>query len=233
MSKIILNIPHSSTSGIFGELGRWPRNYDFVNNCVNQLTDTYTDFIFSTNNENVKTFVFPLSRFVCDVERLVDDPMENIGQGIIYTHYKGYKRDELDEVVTNELINCYFNYLRSIENEIENGTILIDCHSFTQSKDDDPDICIGFNDDWSYDSSVVKIIADEFCNSGYSVRFNEPFSNSITPETEKQNYKSVMIEVNKRVYMNTNTQKLNTNPRQWMRWFGCMDRIYNKLGIFS
>lgn len=229
MSKIVLNIPHSSTYGIFGELGKWPKNYDFVNNCVNQLTDTYTDFIFQTNNENVKSFIFPLSRFVCDVERLINDPLENIGQGIIYTNYKGYKRGELEETIKNELISTYVNYLKNIENEIEDGTILIDCHSFTQAKDDEPDICIGYNDDWSYDNKIVKIIADEFTNSGYSVKFNYPFSNSITPETEKHNYKSVMIEVNKRVYMDINTLKLNTNPRQWMRWFGCMERIYDKL----
>ena len=229
MSKIILNIPHSSTYGIFGELGKWPRNYDFVNNCVNTLTDSYTDFIFSTENENVKSFVFPLSRFVCDVERLVNDPLENIGQGIIYTNYKGYKRGELDENIKAELINTYFNHLRNIENEIEDGSILIDCHSFTQTQNNDPDICIGFNNDWSYDSKVVQTIVNEFNNSGYSVKMNEPFSNSITPETEKQNYKSVMIEVNKRIYMNTNTMQLNNNPRQWMRWFGCMERIYDKL----
>ena len=229
MSKIVLNIPHSSTNGIFGELGKWPRNYDFVNNHVNKLTDSYVDFIFNTQNENVKTFVFPLSRFVCDVERLVNDPLEKEGQGILYTNYGGYERGELGEEIRNELIDIYLNYLKSIETEIEDNTILIDCHSFTQTKDDDPDICIGFNNDWSYDKNVVDTIVKEFKDSGYSIKINEPFSNSITPETEKHNYKSVMIEVNKKVYMDVNTLKLNTNPRQWMRWFGCMERIYEKL----
>lgn len=38
-----------------------------------------------------------------------------------------------------------------------------------------------------------------------------------------------MIEVNKRIYMDNNTLLLNKNARQWMRWYGCLERIYRKL----
>ena len=101
------------------------------------------------------------------------------------------------------------------------------CHSFT-SKLHNCDICIGFNNDFSYDKDIVDIIINEFTKSGYSVAVNEPFSNSITPKADV-NYKSVMIEVNKKVYMNETTLKLNPNSRQWMRWFGCMERIYKNI----
>ena len=78
MEKIVFNIPHSSVNGIFDEYGKWPRNPHFINECVNKWTDWYTDFLFATTNEQVVSVVFPYSRFVCDVERLDDDPMESI-----------------------------------------------------------------------------------------------------------------------------------------------------------
>ena len=56
---------------------------------------------------------------------------------------------------------------------------------------------------------------------------NEPYSNSLSPETGFT-YKSLMIEVNKRIYM-TRNGKLNPNSRQWMRWFGCINRIYDTI----
>ena len=37
-----------------------------------------------------------------------------------------------------------------------------------------------------------------------------------------------MTEVNKRVYM-TRICTLNPNSRQWMRWFGCINRIYDTI----
>ena len=225
MRNIILNIPHSSINGVFDDnIGGWEKNPFFINDCVHELTDWYTDFLFKTQNPMVKSVVFPYSRFVCDVERLENDEMESQGQGIIYTHYKGYERGEVNEKLLFELREKHHNELVK---DIKENDVIIDCHSFT-SKLHNCDICIGFNNDFSYDKDIVDIIINEFTKSSYSVAVNEPFSNSITPKTDV-NYKSIMIEVNKKVYMNETTLKLNYNPRQWMRWFGCMERIYHKI----
>ena len=94
-SKIVLNIPHSSLNGIFDKnIGQWPCNSYFMNECINKWTDWFTDFLFMqlSKEENVDTIVFPFSRFVCDVERLKNDPLEIEGNGIIYTQFNGYKR---------------------------------------------------------------------------------------------------------------------------------------------
>ena len=67
-NKIVLNIPHSSVNGIFDvNIGRWPYNQYFVNECVKKWTDWFTDFLFLglSRQENVKTIVFPYSRFLC------------------------------------------------------------------------------------------------------------------------------------------------------------------------
>ena len=75
--NIVLNIPHSSNQGVFDpEIGAWPTNPYFINDCVNKWTDWWTDFLFQTANERVKSFVFPYSRFVCDAERLDNNPMK-------------------------------------------------------------------------------------------------------------------------------------------------------------
>lgn len=226
MRKIVLNIPHSSINGIFDhEIGKWPHNVHFYNECVRFHTDWYTDLLFATHNPNVETFVFPYSRFVCDVERLDDDPLEKIGQGVLYTKFNGYERGKLSENTQNYLFTQRSEYYCKLIRELgEDNCMLIDCHSFSNEIAPNIDICIGYNDDWSYDKEVVDIIANEFKASGYKVAFNKPYSNSLTPATLLR-YASVMIEVNKRIYMDESTLLLNPNTRQWIRWKGCWERI--------
>ena len=75
---------------------------------------------------------------------------------------------------------------------------LLDCHSFTQADEDAPDICIGFNGDFSYDERIVDLLLKEFNSSGYSTALNKPYANTLTPVKDKE----------------------------WMRWYGCLGRIY-------
>lgn len=59
--------------------------------------------------------------------------------------------------------------------------MLIDCHSFP-SNEADIDICIGYNEDWSKPNDfTLNLVRDTFKNAGYSVVFNKPYSNSISP----------------------------------------------------
>ena len=92
-----------------------------------------------------------------------------------------------------------------------NKILLIDCHSFSAHPNllnptpPDIDICIGYNDDETrpYTKTIDNIV-QYFKSLGYKVGINEPFSNSKTfPVPVK--YHSVMIEVNKRLYMNERT----------------------------
>lgn len=227
MKDIVLNIPHSSVYGIFDHrFGRWSVSPYFVNDIVRKWTDWYTDYLFIRNNPNIRSVVFPYSRFVCDVERLENDEMEEIGQGIAYTSFDGYKR-ELNSEQFDNIKRLWNSHQDNLIKCIDKDTILIDCHSFP-SEIKNVDICIGHNVDWSYDGKIVSLITTEFEKMGYSIAINNPYSNSITPKTNVE-YKSVKIEVNKRVYMNEETLKLNPNIRQWMRWSGTLNRIYNKL----
>jgi len=226
MEKIVLNIPHSSVNGIFDTYGKWPRNPHFINDCVNKWTDWYTDFLFATTNDKVVAVVFPLSRFVCDVERLDNDPLEQEGQGILYRHFGGYSRGMLSSTESKYLLKLRNDHLDKLRNHLTPYSVLIDCHSFP-AEQYDCDICIGFNDDQSYDETLVNLVRRKFEEMHYKVSLNTPYSNSITPSTGFT-YKSLMIEVNKRVYMEKSGM-LSPNSRQWMRWYGCMNRIYKAI----
>lgn len=183
--------------------------------------------LFRSDNENVKSFVFPYSRFVCDAERLENDPMEKIGQGIIYTSFDGYKRKELSDENIAKLLDARQKHLDRISGSLTEESVLVDCHSFPQDMSD-ADICIGFNDDWSYNEKITSAVIDIFTMHGYKVSINEPFSNSLTPKTDFP-YTSVMIEVNKKVYMNEERMSLKRDTGQWTRWCDCIGEVYNKI----
>ncbi len=226
---IVLNIPHSSSFGVFDEtIGRWPVGPGFYNECVRKLTDWYTDILFHPEDKEIKSIVFPYSRFVCDVERLDDDPMESIGQGILYTKYQGYTRGIFTSKERENILQLRTNHRRKLSQALSEDAVLIDCHSFPSEFDLKTDICIGFNDDWSYDERLVDMIKSEFEHAGYHVSLNKPYSNSITPQCSFP-YKSVMIEVNKKVYMDEYHLLLNNNPEWWENWSNCINRIYQKI----
>ena len=229
--NIVLNIPHASINGVFDpKYGGWPCNQYFVNNCLNRWTDWYTDFLFSTLSEqkDVSTVVFPYSRFVCDAERLENDPLEEIGQGIIYKEYDNHKRNDMTEKQIKETLRLWEQHQKSLKKHIKSpNTVLIDCHSFPSDLSD-CNICIGHNDDWSYNGKIVNGIVKIFKGMGYTVEINKPFSNSITPQMPFP-YTSLMIEVNKRVYMNESTLCLEYSALKWTRWAGTLRRIYEFL----
>lgn len=224
--RIILNIPHSSITGIFdNKIGGWNPEPEFINGCVNVWTDWWTDSLFYSNNPLVKTFVFPYSRFVCDVERLENDPMEIKGQGIIYTRFNEFQRNQLSVGTINKLLDLRSVYLKSISNALNESSVLIDCHSFPGYLSE-TEICIGFNANESCDEHIIEIVKNVCIKHGYKVSLNTPFSNSITPETNFS-YPSLMIEVNKKVYMNENA--ITLKPEGFKRLRGCINEIYNDI----
>ena len=65
-----------------------------------------------------------------------------------------------------------------------------------------------FNEDWSKPAkSTIELAVNLFEENGYKVGINEPYSNSETPDCPFQ-YQSMMLEVNKRTYMDQNSLHL-------------------------
>lgn len=219
--KIVLNVPHSSIDsyqeGWLGVVNMFP--------IVKRWTDWHTDILFSSNDRCVSMVRYDKSRFYCDVERLMNDPMEKIGQGIIYKEFEGFKRDVSSSLHDKLMYDYHLHRQRLSYNITSDKVLLIDCHSFPSDLSD-VDICIGFNSDWSMDIDVVNYLVDAFKAHGYTIGINAPYSNSITPPSEFE-YVSVMIEVNKRVYLDEDS--LLIKPTQFTKLKQLLHDIYLSL----
>ena len=195
--NIVLNIPHASVGGL--GVAKW--------NKVRKWTDWFTDVIFVPDDQSgVKSVVADYSRYVVDVERLLDDPMNEIGQGIIYTKFNGLQRTISDEEQLG-MIAYYYSYIKQLKSMLNEHSLLIDCHSFPSGLSD-VDVCIGVNEDWSRPTEfLIELVMEFFKQAGYKVALNTPFSNAIAPPTNFR-YDSIMIELNKRIYINEDTLEL-------------------------
>ena len=211
--RIVLNEPHASIEGLYdNQLSFWNIDERFINDIVLKWTDWHTDFLFhGYRSEKIRTVRFPYSRFIVDAERLWDDPLEQHGQGIVYKQFDGYTRTVPEENEAQLLGLWHWHQQRLRENLCE-GALLLDCHSFP-SEMSDVDICIGFNEDWSKPhKDIVELAVNLFEDNGYKVGINEPYSNSETPDCPFT-YQSMMLEVNKRAYMEDGSLHLRRNTK--------------------
>ena len=205
--NIVLNIPHSSIDGL--TTTKWNNKAALLSE-VRRWTDWYTDIVFVPDMRNgIKTVVADYSRFVVDVERLPNDPMEKIGQGILYTDFNGMHRP-IEQEEEQGMIAYYMGYIKTLKEMLNEHSLLIDCHSFPSDLSE-LDICIGVNEDWSRPSDfIIDLVVEFFKKEGYKVSVNSPYSNAIAPETNFV-YNSIMIEINKRVYLNEQSLELTDN----------------------
>ena len=221
-TNIVLNIPHSSINGFSDG---WSSYSDLFKE-VKRLTDWHTDILFKPEPcLDIKSIVFSHSRFKVDVERLENDPLEAIGQGIIYREMNGCIREVSNE---NELMELYKLHHAKINESVVDGSVLIDCHSFSSSTCKDVDVCIGFNsDDTKPSSEMLDMIVSEFNRyvPKSRIAFNDPFSNSIVATNGKK-HTAFMIEFNKSLYMNEDTLELKSD---WYKYNAIMNSIYRKL----
>lgn len=218
--KTILNIPHSSP--LFPNLNEFRKwnNSEVLKRHIHDWTDWHTIELFSRSN--LTSVVYPYSRFYMDVERLWNDVLEKQGQGVIYTDFFGMKRIDNKENHKNE----YFEHIKKYQDAgLEKNCVLVDCHSFPSFVAKDIDVCIGYNNDESLDKYIVDMVCGVFEKNGYVVCANFPYANSLTP-IKPLNYKSFMIEINKKTYMNEETLEINSG---YKKLYKTLDKIYANL----
>lgn len=213
----VIHIPHSSTYIPDDEIASFYSDKLRVN--MEQLTDWKTDVIFDV--PKITKMFTPFSRLFCDVERFDDneEPMFKYGRGFYYTHgFDGTLIREVDEERKSRIYNEY--YMRhhelleyEVSNKIEkNGVCTIfDCHSFNEepispnvSDPMSPDICIGA-DEYHTPKYLLDYTVNYWSNLGYTVSVNNPYSGCIIPKNfyrNNPNVQGIMIEINKRLYMN-------------------------------
>lgn len=209
--KLVLNEPHASLEGLYDvDKSYWDVDADFLNDVVIKWTDRHTDYLFhGLKDDRIKTVRFPYSRFVVDAERLWNDPLESVGQGIVYKNFDGHRRTVPSQSEQN-LLGLWKWHQHRLSSQLSEGALLLDCHSFPEELSD-VDICIGFYEDWSKPSNAtIEMAVNHFLDCGYKVGVNTPYSNSETPDGPFH-YHSMMLEVNKRAYLRPKCIHLSSN----------------------
>lgn len=234
MKKIILHIPHSSTF--------IPTRKDYLvsstelRNEVIKLTDWYTDDLFQ--HKNAISIITPFSRLFCDVERFPNDKdeiMSKYGMGMFYTTLDNGKILRKDDKITrSKIFNQFYQkhhkkLLQKVEKvlKINKKCLIIDCHSFSdvpferdiKKKLPRPDIDIGIDN--FHTSKILLNIVKKYCEkNGLSFKINEPYSGTIIPlkyYRKNKQLQSIMIEVNRRLYLEKNSNKKNKNYKKVKR----------------
>lgn len=225
--NIILHIPHSSKTIPEKEKQHLLVSDQELETELLKMTDLYTDELFEFEHAQVTTLRFPISRLIVDPERFIDDQQEAMsskGMGVIYTKTSDGKKlkEPLSTAHREYLINTYYHHHhRQLANMVhsslktEKQPLIIDCHSFPgfplpyefEQNTERPDICIG-TDDYHTPKMLTDMLIGKLKEYDLEVALNSPFSGSIVPmefyKTEPRVH-SVMIEVNRSLYMDEDT----------------------------
>ena len=210
--NIILHIPHSSIL--------IPSDCQFLISKsdlaleIHNMTDHKTDTLFVL--EGARRIVFPVSRLVVDPERFIEDSMESLGMGVVYTHTAdGRPLRHISEAERQELIDIYYHpHHHKLTQMVDaclaeyDSCLIIDCHSFSyhplpyEQDTNRPDICIG-TCDFHTSEELISSLSEAFSSMGHEVAINSPYSGTIVPLKhyhKDQRVSSVMLEINRRLY---------------------------------
>lgn len=239
--NIVLHVPHSSADFSFaGE--KYSRLFsEKWRKAARPLIDWYTDELFVPEypEDCIRPLVFNTCRTLCDVERMANDPLEARGLGITaskllrtYECHNG-PRIKCDASIRQLWLDHQYRLASLVS--LSDNSILIDCHSFSNEPTllvPDPseargiDICIGVNDDLTTPSvALMDLVRSHFEQSGYRVAVNVPFSNSKTVDVPVR-YTSLMIEVNKALYMDERTLE---KTEGFARLQECIQSLYGRI----
>ena len=248
-SPIVCNLPHSGTLVPEEHRESFVIKEDELRKEIEYMADNYTDTLYG-ELLNVSSYIKLLvSRVVIDIERFKDErdePMSKVGMSALYTRTsRGEVLRVIEEEKRQDLEKIYDEYHALFTNLVSqslsnhNTAFIIDCHSFPSiprvyepdQKIPRPDICIGV-DEYHTPQALVDILKDNFETLGYLVEINSPFSGSIVPLAYYKKEKrvvSVMIEVNRKLYMNEETfQKLKIFPEVSKVISRCIIKSFNQ-----
>jgi len=226
---VVFHVPHDST-WIPEELrDQFLLDDAALREEVLRMTDHFTLELFTAGVPEDQVVRAPVSRLVVDVERFEDDRQESmskLGMGVIYTRTSDRRRLRrvLDPGERESLIQEWYRphhqrLTRAIDASLaEYGrALLIDCHSFPSSplpyeqdqRQDRPLICVG-TDRFHTPGSLTGHMVRAFQSAGLATRIDAPFSGALVPAPHyrsDQRVASLMVEVNRSLYMNEETGK--------------------------
>lgn len=230
---ILLHIPHSSLFCPVEDMAGFSISQEEMGRELLRMTDRYVDELFPAGYETVR---FPVSRLICDVERYRDDerePMAAVGMGALYTHGSEGQpirsvSPERREALLCKYYDPHHRELARREEAIRRSfglCLIVDCHSFPSlplACDLDrapgrPDFCIGFESENAH-PAVTSMVLQFLNDKGYSVGVNRPYSGSMVPVGALPGGTfSIMIEINRKLYMNESTGEKHSGFEQIRR----------------
>lgn len=215
-SSVVIHVPHASTLIPDAERGSFRAN---LKDELLKMTDMYCGELFCGEYKSV---VFPVSRLVCDPERFrsdADEPMSRVGMGAVYTRtHSGETLREVGEAGRERILRAYYDphhagFTAAVQAALDRtgGCLIIDGHSFCPrplpyEQDQNPvrpDFCIGsdpFHTPKRLEEAAVVFLRER----GFTAAVNAPFAGAIVPMRfyrRDARVRSVMIEVNRRLYM--------------------------------
>lgn len=212
--ELVMHFPHSSLDVPESFWNDVDITKDYFNKINLKMSDVLLLDLFS--DWDFKKIIASYSRLYVDVEKYWDEEKESMsryGMGAIYTKdLYGNKLHKKTSTFVKEAKSYYERYHEELSKACnsENDILLLDIHSFNKeivsifSKSSSlPDICIGVNNDHSYNKGIVDRII-KWCNANnISYALNYPYSGAMYPnKTNKKNkIYSIMLEFNKSFYL--------------------------------
>ena len=214
----IVHLPHASDQmpSLDGFVGDWRGEMDL-------LTDWGTDQLFDVPGATI--IAAPCNRVFCDVERFADDehePMARLGMGFVYTRtdagqpLRVVSPELRAHIHTTYWLPHHQRLARTVQDALATGrpVLLIDGHSFSDvpfRRDPDqsrprPDLCLGTDPRWPPPAMVTAMVAVA-TRQGLSIAIDRPYAGTMVRSGMDQmpgsaeRFASVMIEVNRRLYL--------------------------------
>lgn len=194
-----------------------------------RITDLYTDELFSMPEGVATTVTFSVNRMIVDPERFLDDdlePMAERGMGVIYTRTTSgspLRQPPSSDQRSSLLARYYHPHHARLTHAVDSALeafgrcLLVDAHSFPDqplpchnglyASGVSPDFCLG-TDAFHTPPEATEGLASALQSAGYTVQIDKPFSGTLVPMKhyrKDQRVASIMVEVNRRLYMDEKT----------------------------
>jgi N-formylglutamate amidohydrolase len=225
---MIFHIPHASPHIPPGQRSKITLTDEQLAEELLKITDRFTDELFGCHAAaGDSVVVHSVSRLIVDPERFLDDekePLAKAGMGVVYTRTSGgaSMRVPPSAGARGLLVDTYYRphhrrFSDAVDAELKRDgrAVILDCHSFPSKplpfeldqNPDRPDICIGA-DDYHTPREILNALEHHSRAEGFSFAVNRPFAGSIVPMAHyltNRRVRSVMIEVNRRLYLDEKT----------------------------
>jgi len=214
---VVIHVPHSSTHIPKDFLDQFITTAGRLKVIHEAIVDHDTDKMASALG---RVIAFPYSRLLIDVERFIDDSVEEmaeIGMGAFYSvdHELLQMRREITAQERDALFEIYVSHHQRLEEAVDdaletfNRCLLIDLHSYSaarlpyeRSDGERPQLCIG-TDEGHTPRDLINLVTEIAEEHGYQTAINTPFAGTLVPLKHYRHdtrVESVMLEWRKDLY---------------------------------